>query len=211
MKRAQRFRLEDQRGTEINFELPDFLKDNENARNKFRKTKAGSTATEDTIEQKHSLETTSKLIPPQPAPRLSVTKGQNALQNTGNDSMNHDNRMNSSCSSTMSTSMNGNSNGNSQSYYENCDKTTNNNGFGTPPPLPPKPKIKSNNWTSVNVNVATTSIASTSSSQANGDLPSISELSPRRKIQLNDNNMTRSVNSPVQRSVYLDQPNSSFV
>jgi len=31
LKRAQRSRLEDQRGTEINFELPDFLKDKENA------------------------------------------------------------------------------------------------------------------------------------------------------------------------------------
>nr|CAD7461698.1 unnamed protein product [Timema tahoe] len=31
LKRAQRCRLEDQRGTEINFELPDFLKDKENA------------------------------------------------------------------------------------------------------------------------------------------------------------------------------------
>jgi len=30
LKRAQRCRLEDQRGTEINFELPDFLKDKEN-------------------------------------------------------------------------------------------------------------------------------------------------------------------------------------
>lgn len=28
LKRAQRSRLEDQRGTEINFELPDFLKVN---------------------------------------------------------------------------------------------------------------------------------------------------------------------------------------
>uniref|UniRef100_A0A8D8Q0L3 Regulator of G-protein signaling loco n=2 Tax=Cacopsylla melanoneura TaxID=428564 RepID=A0A8D8Q0L3_9HEMI len=33
LKRAQRCRLEDQRGTEINFELPDFLKDKENAPN----------------------------------------------------------------------------------------------------------------------------------------------------------------------------------
>ncbi|XP_014249405.1 regulator of G-protein signaling loco isoform X2 [Cimex lectularius] len=31
LKRAQRSRLEDQRGTEINFELPDFLKDKENS------------------------------------------------------------------------------------------------------------------------------------------------------------------------------------
>lgn len=31
LKRAQRSRLEDQRGTEINFELPDFLKVNGNS------------------------------------------------------------------------------------------------------------------------------------------------------------------------------------
>ncbi|RZF36390.1 hypothetical protein LSTR_LSTR002986 [Laodelphax striatellus] len=40
LNRAQRSRLEDQRGTEINFELPDFLKDKENAPQsgkKFRK------------------------------------------------------------------------------------------------------------------------------------------------------------------------------
>lgn len=33
LNRAMRSRLEDQRGTEINFELPDFLKDKENEHN----------------------------------------------------------------------------------------------------------------------------------------------------------------------------------
>ncbi|CAG5075886.1 Similar to loco: Regulator of G-protein signaling loco (Drosophila melanogaster) [Cotesia congregata] len=37
LKRAQRSRLEDQRGTEINFELPDFLKDKENSKSKDEK------------------------------------------------------------------------------------------------------------------------------------------------------------------------------
>ncbi|XP_067003571.2 regulator of G-protein signaling loco isoform X2 [Anabrus simplex] len=44
LKRAQRSRLEDQRGTEINFELPDFLKDKENAPQvgkKIRKVRRG--------------------------------------------------------------------------------------------------------------------------------------------------------------------------
>ncbi|XP_058454976.1 uncharacterized protein LOC131432618 isoform X2 [Malaya genurostris] len=41
LKRAQRSRLEDQRGTEINFELPDFLKDKEN----FTGTGTSSSAT----------------------------------------------------------------------------------------------------------------------------------------------------------------------
>ncbi|XP_034233546.1 regulator of G-protein signaling loco-like isoform X3 [Thrips palmi] len=39
LKRAQRSRLEDQRGTEINFELPDFLKDKENAPQSSKKLK----------------------------------------------------------------------------------------------------------------------------------------------------------------------------
>lgn len=48
LKRAQRSRLEDQRGTEINFELPDFLKDKENAPQtgkKFRKLRRGDEST----------------------------------------------------------------------------------------------------------------------------------------------------------------------
>ncbi|CAK9794592.1 Regulator of G-protein signaling loco [Anthophora plagiata] len=47
LKRAQRSRLEDQRGTEINFELPDFLKNKENGkptdRNKIRRPRILST------------------------------------------------------------------------------------------------------------------------------------------------------------------------
>ncbi|XP_033206117.1 regulator of G protein signaling family member locomotion defects isoform X1 [Bombus vancouverensis nearcticus] len=47
LKRAQRSRLEDQRGTEINFELPDFLKNKENGkptdRNKVRRPRIIST------------------------------------------------------------------------------------------------------------------------------------------------------------------------
>ncbi|KAF7382937.1 hypothetical protein HZH66_013339 [Vespula vulgaris] len=63
LKRAQRSRLEDQRGTEINFELPDFLKNKENGkpldRNKFRRARVtpancceGSTKFYDTGEEK---------------------------------------------------------------------------------------------------------------------------------------------------------------
>ncbi|KZC06006.1 PREDICTED: regulator of G-protein signaling loco [Dufourea novaeangliae] len=50
LKRAQRSRLEDQRGTEINFELPDFLKNKENGkptdRNKFRRHRIISVSSE---------------------------------------------------------------------------------------------------------------------------------------------------------------------
>ncbi|XP_070158476.1 regulator of G-protein signaling loco isoform X2 [Polyergus mexicanus] len=52
LKRAQRSRLEDQRGTEINFELPDFLKNKENGKpsdsNKMRRTRVVSANCEST-------------------------------------------------------------------------------------------------------------------------------------------------------------------
>ncbi|KAL0099996.1 hypothetical protein PUN28_019465 [Cardiocondyla obscurior] len=52
LKRAQRSRLEDQRGTEINFELPDFLKNKENGKpsdsNKMRRTRVVSANCEGT-------------------------------------------------------------------------------------------------------------------------------------------------------------------
>ncbi|XP_014482054.1 PREDICTED: regulator of G-protein signaling loco isoform X2 [Dinoponera quadriceps] len=52
LKRAQRSRLEDQRGTEINFELPDFLKNKENGKpsdcNKMRRSRAVSANCEGT-------------------------------------------------------------------------------------------------------------------------------------------------------------------
>ncbi|KAL6263672.1 hypothetical protein P5V15_003761 [Pogonomyrmex californicus] len=52
LKRAQRSRLEDQRGTEINFELPDFLKNKENGKpsdsNKIRRTRIVSANCEGT-------------------------------------------------------------------------------------------------------------------------------------------------------------------
>lgn len=89
LKRAQRFRLEDQRGTEINFELPEFLKDKQkyaNVGNKLRKTKfdespSNSVSLYNNIEACNSNEaikmnTSSPHYsqkPPQPAPRLSLT------------------------------------------------------------------------------------------------------------------------------------------
>ncbi|XP_011707290.1 PREDICTED: regulator of G-protein signaling loco [Wasmannia auropunctata] len=52
LKRAQRSRLEDQRGTEINFELPDFLKNKENGKpsdsNKMRRSRVVSANCEGT-------------------------------------------------------------------------------------------------------------------------------------------------------------------
>lgn len=69
LKRAQRFRLEDQRGTEINFELPDFLKDN--------KWKTVSSATDAINSRDVNDDEVNKKSPgkaPQPAPRLSINR-----------------------------------------------------------------------------------------------------------------------------------------
>lgn len=81
LKRAQRCRLEDQRGTEINTEIPEFLKDKEKyAGNKLRKTKideSPSNAVSLFKNVDHSTTTLSPthytIKPPQPAPRLSLT------------------------------------------------------------------------------------------------------------------------------------------
>lgn len=196
LKRAQRFRLEDQRGTEINFELPDFLKDNDiNSRNKFRKTKAGSSASDEAAEQSNSAETVPpiKVTPPQPAPRFLNKQPLNVSATNDNESSpaNHESRLNSSGSSTTSSSINGGSN-----HYENGEYITTNGhkAFGAPPPLPPKPKIKPSNWSAINGNAVAANVSPTKDSA-----PINGELSPRR----ND--------IPTPRSIYLDQPNSSFV
>lgn len=89
LKRAQRSRLEDQRGTEINFELPEFLKDKEkyaNVGNKLRKTKfdespCNSISLYNNIDACNNNEPVKMNTspphytqkPPQPAPRLSLT------------------------------------------------------------------------------------------------------------------------------------------
>lgn len=73
LKRAQRFRLEDQRGTEINFELPDFLKDNNMNTWKTMKTSATEgVTTRDDIESEAHRKPAAKA--PQPAPRLSINR-----------------------------------------------------------------------------------------------------------------------------------------
>uniref|UniRef100_A0A4Y0BMD4 Regulator of G-protein signaling n=1 Tax=Anopheles funestus TaxID=62324 RepID=A0A4Y0BMD4_ANOFN len=100
LKRAQRSRLEDQRGTEINFELPDFLKDKENstatatplvnASSGSASTTAGPSKLSRSKPARRSEATTptsefvggslQQINKPQPAPRLSIT-GQGGRQN----------------------------------------------------------------------------------------------------------------------------------
>lgn len=71
MKRAQRFQLEDQRGTEINFELPDFLKANNT--NTWKNTNnSASDAIKDGNDTNELNKKKGKA--PQPAPRLSISR-----------------------------------------------------------------------------------------------------------------------------------------
>ncbi|XP_055695239.1 regulator of G-protein signaling loco [Lutzomyia longipalpis] len=81
LKRAQRSRLEDQRGTEINFELPEFLRNKENmnnnkSRRESRYDDGGSEV--DGIQRRDSNDRVSGFPPrPQPAPRLSIINNNN--------------------------------------------------------------------------------------------------------------------------------------
>lgn len=79
LKRAQRFRLEDQRGTEINFELPDFLKDNANNKWKGMKTVTADFLNSKDINDTDIQKKTGKA--PQPAPRLSINRN-NCTENS---------------------------------------------------------------------------------------------------------------------------------
>ncbi|XP_055539266.1 regulator of G-protein signaling loco isoform X2 [Wyeomyia smithii] len=111
LKRAQRSRLEDQRGTEINFELPDFLKDKENFTSGSGGTCTGNTAsstgaalsakfarklgkrsdymTSSSLEFPLSASTTGgslqQINKPLPAPRLSIASSR-SLATGGNGS-----------------------------------------------------------------------------------------------------------------------------
>jgi hypothetical protein len=83
--------LEDQRGTEINFELPDFLKDKEKYQtsnaNKLRKTKfdespSNSVSLYNSSSDQISTTSLSPQRPPQPAPRLSIQSAKSPIQSS---------------------------------------------------------------------------------------------------------------------------------
>lgn len=77
LKRAQRFRLEDQRGTEINFELPDFLKDNKS--NDWSSVKLVSAA----ADAMNAADSNKKSVKaPQPTPRLSINRNNSLEKNS---------------------------------------------------------------------------------------------------------------------------------
>lgn len=80
LKRAQRFRLEDQRGTEINFELPDFLKDKNNRKSANSTSSDGPNARDE-----DGTYTKPPGKAPQPAPRFSISRSishNNSIENS---------------------------------------------------------------------------------------------------------------------------------
>lgn len=197
LKRAQRFRLEDQRGTEINFELPDFLKDS-GGRSKLRKVKQmptdGNTIQLLPVTSPVKSPVTSSPIEdsprkslgkaPQPAPRLSISRQYSSPNNNDKNVINSNE--NDSTSPTTKSPQNNfvheelYSNSIESSAEESPQKYHNGN---EPPPLPPKPKIKPSYWMNGN---------------ANGGAAASSTTADNKKL-------------PSPRTIYLDQPNSSFV
>ncbi|XP_022213037.2 regulator of G-protein signaling loco isoform X3 [Drosophila obscura] len=196
LKRAQLARLEDQRGTEINFDLPDFLKNKENlnaAVSKLRKVRA-------------SLSPVTGKVPPspteipQPAPRLSITRSQ---QGAGAGSQQQ--------VSPMKVDQ--------EQETELPAETQDQMEFAkAPPPLPPKPKvlpIKPSNW-GVAVpqpvgnycnKFSPTKQAPTSPSAKT----SASSAAFVSKIPLDIGRKTLEEAVAGTRCAYLDEPSSSFV
>ncbi|XP_065722230.2 regulator of G-protein signaling loco isoform X3 [Drosophila suzukii] len=183
LKRAQLARLEDQRGTEINFDLPDFLKNKENlsaAVSKLRKVRAS-------LSPVSKVATTPTEIP-QPAPRLSITRGQQPV-------------------SPMKVDQ--------EQETELSAETQDQTEFAkAPPPLPPKPKvlpIKPSNW-GVAVTQPTGNYCNKFSPSK--QVPSSPKEATKpatfvSKIPLELGR--KSLEEPGSRCAYLDEPSSSFV
>ncbi|XP_051161677.1 regulator of G-protein signaling loco isoform X2 [Leptopilina boulardi] len=156
LKRAQRSRLEDQRGTEINYELPDFLKNKENGKildsKKMRKVRGtsvnydGHTKFYDSSEEKQNLtchQDNNKML----------TNGNTELRECGSNSFdNSDNLDGTLVDIDQTVIVDNNSSSGSNSNSPSKLNNNQNNIFGAtfasispsklskPPPLPPKPK-----------------------------------------------------------------------
>ncbi|XP_017041727.1 regulator of G-protein signaling loco isoform X4 [Drosophila ficusphila] len=190
LKRAQLARLEDQRGTEINFDLPDFLKNKENlsaAVSKLRKVRANLSPV--------SKAPSSPTEIPQPAPRLSITRSQQQQQQQQPVSpMKVDQEQETDPSAQTQE----------QAEFAKA-----------PPPLPPKPKvlpIKPSNW-GVAVAQPTGNYCNKFSPGKQLPTPSSKEVSKpaafASKIPLEVGR--KSLEEPGSRCAYLDEPSSSFV
>lgn len=197
LKRAQLARLEDQRGTEINFDLPDFLKNKENlnaAASKLRKVRANLSPVN---------KANSSTDAPQPAPRLSITRSQQPVVASVSPmkvDFEQETELLTSPSSIVSQD--------SQEFTK------------APPPLPPKPKvlpIKPSNWGVANApptgnytnKFSPAKHSSTSPSAKGPTTTTTTSLSFGAKVPMDIGR--KSVEQTSTRCAYLDEPSSSFV
>ncbi|KAJ3649356.1 hypothetical protein Zmor_021120 [Zophobas morio] len=163
LTRAQRSRLEDQRGTEINFELPDFLKDKDTGEHGLRKPQRGVGETNNSRFYVDSQGDSS----PKRLPNLSqynyenrniIAKDFNNLTNNNSTFTNHNqNKLNNLriySPNKFSSDESSKSNQSTPSKCSSLENTVIENKRESPkcvepPPLPPKPKIvpiKPPNW-----------------------------------------------------------------
>ncbi|XP_054739617.1 regulator of G-protein signaling loco isoform X1 [Anastrepha obliqua] len=206
LKRAQLARLEDQRGTEINFELPDFLKNKENLNaSKLRKARANlspisksyNATTHPTPAHASitpTLATTEELPSPQlerpqPAPRLSITNKLKATTPVSpvkpeeeppalpNSLEGHQSQSTTPQANTSNSSL--------EAEYATATLAAAAATAGSckgPPPLPPKPKvlpIKPSNWGAAAAASMTTSSTTTSPTTPSMALPSLPMATPK--------------------------------
>ncbi|XP_046869624.1 regulator of G-protein signaling loco isoform X2 [Drosophila willistoni] len=189
LKRAQLARLEDQRGTEINFDLPDFLKNKENlnaAASKLRKVRANLSPI-----SKTSPQTAEGL--PQPAPRFSIARSQSQQQ-----------------VSPMKVDL-------EQETDLPADMQDPNEFTKAPPPLPPKPKvlpIKPSNWgvaSQPTTGNYCNKFSPTKQTPISPTKTTGSSSGPFANKLPIDNMARKSLESAGTRCAYLDEPSSSFV
>ncbi|XP_023165627.2 regulator of G-protein signaling loco isoform X4 [Drosophila hydei] len=200
LKRAQLARLEDQRGTEINFDLPDFLKNKENlnaAASKLRKVRANLSPV--------NKASSSGTDAPQPAPRLSITRSQQSPMKVD---LEVEADLPALASATAASI--------EQQDLQEFTKA--------PPPLPPKPKvlpIKPSNWgvanTPPNGNYSnkfspakhTSALTPTSTTATTSPAGTATALSFATKLPMDL--ARKSLEQASARCAYLDEPSSSFV
>lgn len=172
MTRAQRCRLEDQRGTEINFELPDFLKENEhNFHKPLRRTSETETNSRFYLGETGLPSKVERIPLTAPAKKTELQSNyENRNVLLANESLrinnkfignqNQHSRMNNSrvmspcnLSSEESSKSNQSTPSKCSSLENTVIENTNTNRNSDPPPLPPKPKIvpiKPPNWGQLN-------------------------------------------------------------
>ncbi|XP_049825933.1 regulator of G-protein signaling loco isoform X3 [Aethina tumida] len=146
LTKAQR-RFEDQRGTEINFELPDFLKDKENEEHKFRKPLRRPNEETGTSHLRKNDRVTKM------ESQSSVYENRavflNKINDRGNDPSNKQNRFGSPVKSSSDEGGSSLPSTPDTSLNKTVVEIKVSPPTGLPPPLPPKPKIvpiKPQNW-----------------------------------------------------------------